>query len=72
MNSWQDIALFAAFWGFGVVGLFGITLLPMRSFQLLHRHSRPLCGSAIGKTCLLLLVIAAMVAITAAVDCTYS
>ena len=71
MDSWQGIALQAAFWGFGFLGLFGITLLPWRSLQLLRRSWSPTCASVLGRICFLLLVLAAALALVAAVACTY-
>jgi hypothetical protein len=71
VHSWQDIALQSAFWWFGFLGLFGITLLPWRSVQLVYRNWAPSRASVIGRICFLLLALAAALAFFAAVACTY-
>lgn len=71
MDSWENVAIQAAFWGFGFLGLFGISLLPWRSVQLVHRSWALSSGSYVGRTCFLLLVLAAVLALVAAVACTY-
>jgi len=71
VHSWQDIALQVAFWAFGFVGLFGITLLPLRSVQLIYRSWAPSRASIVGRLCFSLLALAAALALFGAVACTY-
>ena len=71
MDSWQSVTLQAPFWGFGFLGLFGITLLPWRSLRLIYRCWAPSRASVLSRLCFMLLILAAALALTAAVACTY-
>lgn len=71
MKTALDIAMQIAFWGFGVLGLFAITLLPWRSLRVVG-HGRALSHASIaGRFYFVLLVLAAITALIGGTTCTY-
>jgi hypothetical protein len=67
----NDIAFFGSIYGFGILGLFGITLLPLRAAKLLWQHASLLRSRLINKLLYAIVGAAASVAIVGASFCTF-
>ena len=64
MTDWSYLLFAGSIYALGFLGLFAITLLPLRAFLALRRNSYLWHASAIGKTALLVVAVAAIAAIS--------
>jgi hypothetical protein len=64
MTDWSYLLLAGSIYALGFLGLFGITLLPLRAFQILRRNSYLWRTSALGKTAVLIAAVAGISAIS--------
>ena len=64
MTDWSYLLFTGSIYALGFLGLFGITLLPLRAFQILHRNSYLWLTSVLGKTALLIAAAAGIAAIS--------
>ena len=67
MNDWSYLMLAGSIYALGFVGLFAFTLLPLRAFLALRRNSYLWHATTIGKIALLVVVVAAVAAISLSV-----
>lgn len=63
MTDWSYQLFAGSIYALGFIGLFGISLLPLRAFLALRRNAFLWHSSAIGKISLVLVVAAAVIAI---------
>jgi len=64
MTDWSYLLFAGSIYALGFLGLFAITLLPLRAFLALRRNSHLWHASAIGKTALLMVAVAAIAAVS--------
>lgn len=64
MTDWSYLLFAGSIYAFGFLGLFAITLLPLRAFLALRRNSYLWHASAVGKTALLVVAVAAIAAVS--------
>lgn len=64
MTDWSYLLFAGSIYALGFLGLFAITLLPLRAFLALRRSSYLWHVSAIGKAAMLIVVFAAIVAVS--------
>ena len=64
MTDWSYLLFSSTIYALGFLGLFGISLLPLRAFLALRRNASLWQSSAIGKVSLVLIGAAAVVAIS--------
>jgi hypothetical protein len=67
MTDWSHLLVSGSIYALGFLGLFGITLLPLRAFLALRRNSYLWHVSTLGKAILLVVAIAAVAAISLSV-----
>lgn len=64
MTDWTYLLFAGSIHALGFLGLFAITLLPLRAFLALRRNAYLWYASTIGKTALLIVAVAAIAAIS--------
>jgi hypothetical protein len=69
-NSWQDVVFVTTLFALGILGFFGITLLPLRSAKLLRSNLLLWRTSPLGKVTFTVLAFVAIAAIAFAFTCT--
>jgi uncharacterized membrane protein len=67
----DSVAFFGSIYGFGVLGLFGITLLPFRAARLLWQHVGLLRSRSINQLLYVLVGLAAVITLVGASFCTF-
>lgn len=67
MTDWSGVLFSGSLHALGLVGLFGITLLPLRAFRALARNTNLWRVSGLGKAALIVVAIAAIAAISLSV-----
>jgi hypothetical protein len=60
MTDWSYLLFSSAIWAFGFLGLFGVSLLPLRAFIALRRNAFLWHASSLGKASLLLVAAGAV------------
>jgi len=64
MTDWSYLLLSGSIYALGFLGLFAITLLPLRTFLVLRRNSYLWHASGTGKTALLVVALVAIAAVS--------
>ena len=63
MTDWSSLLLASSIYALGFLGLFGVSLLPLRALSALRRNAFLWHSSVLGKTSLILVGVAAIAAI---------